>query len=75
MIVLNLGWPITWKSGNSGKCSGKHFDEKVRETAGKFMKNCHSQGKVRKNKILLQIYYKMFIFHILSKDKSYQCHF
>ena len=65
------GWPLTWKS------QGKNlFDENIREKSRKFMKNCQSQGKGKLFcKCLRKCRYHKFYFHILSKDKGYQCYF
>ena len=42
------GWPLAWKSGNSGKSQGKWKRVKiVREKSGNLRKREESQGKVR----------------------------
>ena len=52
---------------------------KVREKFREIHKKMSESEKLRENGIILQMSLKMltlhFYFHILSKDKSYQCYF
>ena len=65
---IDLGWPLTWKSGNSGESQGGGgiCDEKVREIYEKVSKS----AKVMKKHVDIS----RFICKFLSKYRSAQCY-